>query len=86
MLFKGHGQLGEQNAFGSMEALRFGHHPEVVHVETTGAWDYVVGDVTRAYHPALGLTRFVRHLLFVKPDVLVVADEVALREVGVVHD
>jgi hypothetical protein len=86
MLFKGHGQLGEQNAFGSMEALRFGHHPEIVHAETTGRYDYVVGDVARAYHPALGLTRFVRHLLFLKPDVLLVADEVALREEGVVHD
>jgi acetyl esterase/lipase len=86
MLFKGHGQLGEQNAFGSMEALRFGHHPEIVHSETTARYDYVVGDVTRAYHPALGLGHFVRHLLFVKPDVLVVADEVTLREEGVVHD
>lgn len=86
MLFKGHGQLGEQNAFGSMEALRFGHHPTIVHAETTAAYDYVVGDVTRAYHPALGLTRFVRHLLLVKPDVLLVADELALREEGVVHD
>jgi acetyl esterase/lipase len=86
MLFKGHGQLGEQNAFGSMEALRFGHHPTIDHAETTASYDYVVGDVTRAYHPALGLTRFVRHLLFVKPDVLVVADEVTLREQGVVHD
>ena len=86
MLFKRHGQLGEQNAFGSMEALRFGHFPEIVHAETTERYDYVVGDVTRAYHPALGLQRFTRHLLFVKPDVLVVADEVALREEGVVHD
>ena len=86
MLFKRHGQLGEQNAFGSMEALRFGHFPEIVHAETTDRYDYVVGDVTRAYHPALGLQRFARHLLFVKPDVLVVADEVALREEGVVHD
>ena len=86
MLFKGHGQLGEQNAFGSMEALRFGHYPEIVHAETTDGYDYVVGDVTRAYHPALGLTRFVRHLLFLKPDVLLVADEVALREEGVVRD
>ncbi len=86
MLFKRHGQLGEQNAFGSMEALRFGHRPEIVHAETTGRFDYVVGDVTRAYHPALGLERFVRHLLFVKPDVLLVADEVALREEGVAHD
>ena len=86
MLFKRHGQLGEQAAFGSMEALRFGHFPEIVHAETSDRYDYVVGDVTRAYHPALGLQRFVRHLLFVKPDVLVVADEVALREEGVVHD
>jgi hypothetical protein len=86
MLFKGHGQLGEQAAFGSMEALRFGHHPEIVHSTTTPAYDYVVGDVTRAYHPALGVTRFVRHLLFVKPDVLLVADEVALKKEGVVHD
>jgi hypothetical protein len=86
LLFKGHGQLGEQAAFGSAEALRFGHHPEIVHAVTTPSYDYVVGDVTRAYHPALGLVRFVRHLLFVKPDVLLVADEVALREEGVVHD
>jgi acetyl esterase/lipase len=86
MLFKRHGQLGEQNAFGSMEALHFGHFPEIVHAETTDRYDYVVGDVTRAYHPALGLQRFVRHLLFVKPDILVVADEVTLREEGVVHD
>jgi acetyl esterase/lipase len=86
MLFKRHGQLGEQAAFGSMEALRFSHSPEIVHAETTGDYDYVVGEVARAYHPALGLQRFTRHLLFVKPDVLVVADEVALREEGVVHD
>jgi len=86
MLFKRHGQLGEQSAFGSMEALRFGHHPQIVHARTTARYDYVVGDVTRAYHPALGLTRFVRHLLYVKPDVLLVADEVALREEGVAHD
>jgi acetyl esterase/lipase len=86
MLFKRHGQLGEQNAFGSMEALRFGHHPEIVHAETTGRYDYVVGEVARAYHPALGLRRFTRHLLLVKPDVLLVADEVDLREEGVVHD
>ena len=86
MLFKGHGQLGEQAAFGSMEALRFGHFPQVVHAETNPRYDYVVGDITRAYHPALGLARLVRHLLFVKPDVLLVADEVTLREEGVVHD
>jgi beta-lactamase class A len=86
ILFKHHGQLGEQAAFGSAEALRFGHYPEILQATTTDRYDYVVGDVTRAYHPALGLRRFVRHLLFVKPDLLLVADEMALSEEGVVHD
>jgi hypothetical protein len=86
MLFKGRGQLGEQAGFGSMEALHFGHHPEILHAQSEGAYDLVVGDVTRAYHPALGLRRFLRHLLFVKPDVLLVADEVTLDERGVVKD
>jgi hypothetical protein len=86
LLFKGHGQLGEQNAFGSMEALRFGHRPVIVRAETEPRYDLVTGDVASAYHPALGVTRFLRHLLFVKPDVLIVADELSLREEGVVHD
>ncbi|HVO09393.1 MAG TPA: alpha/beta hydrolase fold domain-containing protein [Vicinamibacteria bacterium] len=86
VLFKRHGQLGEQAAFGSMEALRFGHYPQVVRATTSDRYDYVVGDVARAYHPALGVERFRRHLLFLKPDVLAVADEISLRPEGVVHD
>ena len=86
MLFKGRGQLGEQAGFGSVEALHFGHFPEVVHARFERDHDLVVGDVTRAYHPALGLRRFVRHLLFVKPDILLVADQVTLDGRGVVHD
>jgi hypothetical protein len=86
MLFKGHGQLGEQAGFGSVEALRFGHYPEILHARSEQDYDLVVGDVTLAYHPALGLKRFLRHLLFVKPDILLVADEVTLDEHGIVHD
>lgn len=86
ILFKGRGQLGEQAGFGSAEALRFGHHPEIAEARTEPAYDLVVGDVTRAYHRALGLKRFLRHLLFVKPDILLVADEITLDEHGVVHD
>lgn len=86
MLFKGHGQLGEQAAFGSAEALRFRHSPRVVHAVTSERFDYVVGDVARAYHPALGVTRYRRHLLFLKPDVLLVADDFALQAEGSVRD
>jgi hypothetical protein len=86
MLFKGVGQLGEQAAFGSAEALRFGHFPQIIKAESGSAFDMVVGDVARAYHPALGLKKFRRHLLFVKPDVLLVADELKLDNHGMVYN
>ena len=36
----------------------------------------MVGEAANAYPPTLGLKKFVRHLLFLKPDVLVVADDI----------
>ncbi|MGA2860086.1 MAG: DUF4962 domain-containing protein [Candidatus Sulfotelmatobacter sp.] len=86
MLFKEVGQLGEQAGFGAREALEFKHYPEIVLARSTPGYDYVVGDVTHAYHPALGLDRFVRHLLFIKPDILLVADEVKLEPRGMVYN
>lgn len=48
---------------------------DCVAFETRPAYDYVAGDATRAYHRSQ-LTRWVRHLVFLKPDVLVVYDVV----------
>jgi hypothetical protein len=42
--------------------------------EFKGSVDYVAGDATEAYEGRL--KRFVRHIVFVKPDVIVIADEV----------
>jgi len=86
VLFKGVGQMGEQPGFGGAEALHFRQYPHLINTESTPQFDYVAGDVTRAYHPALGVERFVRHLLFVKPDVLLVADEVAVKPQGIVYN
>ncbi len=86
MLLKGTGQMGEQAGFGSAEALRFGHYPEIVLTKESADADYVLGDVTRAYHPALGVERHLRHLLFIKPHTLLVADEVQLKKQGVVYN
>ena len=36
-------------------------------------------DPTDAYAPGLGLQQFVRHLVFLKPDVLIVADEIRTK-------
>ena len=44
---------------------------------STPTLDHCVGDATAAYPAELGLKRFVRHLLFVKPDVLIVLDDIS---------
>lgn len=45
---------------------------------TSAQLDYVVGNATACYPTSTGLTKFRRHLLFLKPDVLVVVDDIAL--------
>ena len=44
--------------------------------------DHIAGDVTQAYPKRAGLQRFVRHLLFVKPDVLIVIDDIAVDKIA----
>ena len=70
------GQLGEgAEWFRGTAAL--GHaSPKVLRAVSTPTIDQISGDATAAYPAALGLKRYVRHLLFVKPDVLLVADDV----------
>ena len=52
--------------------------PRVLRAVSTPAIDQIAGDATEAYPRDLGLRRFVRHLIFVKPDVLIVADDILL--------
>ncbi|MBN2289946.1 MAG: DUF4962 domain-containing protein [Candidatus Glassbacteria bacterium] len=86
MLFKGQGQLGEKVVWMAVaEAVEFGHYPEIVEAVAADGYDYVAGEVARAYHPALGLKKFTRHLVFVKPDILVLVDDIDLSEAGVLY-
>lgn len=86
LLVKGRGQLGDEvQWFAAAEALKFGHYPNVLQAVTQPAWDYVVADVAPAYHPALGLKQFTRHYLFIKPDILLLADQVTLSDRGIFH-
>lgn len=52
--------------------------PRIVRAESTPAFDVISGDATLAYPKSSGLTRFVRHLVYLKPDILIVADDIAL--------
>jgi len=80
LLVDGKGQLGEGKMwFNGAETLAAKARPRVVLARSTPALDHMVGDATTAYRREAGLTRFRRHLLFVKPGVLIVADDIALE-------
>lgn len=51
--------------------------PAIAAVETHGHYDYWVGDGAAAYPAPARLLRFTRHVVFLKPDLLVVIDELA---------
>ena len=79
LLVNGRGQLGEGSEwFRGSEALARKSKPKVLRAASTTAIDEITGDATEAYPKELGLKRFVRRLIFVKPDVLIVADEILL--------
>lgn len=53
-------------------------HGRIVAERLTDLWDYITGEATEAYGGKL--TRYVRHIAFSKPDVIVIFDELEARE------
>jgi hypothetical protein len=81
LLIDGAGQLGEGGMwFDGAAVQRVKAAPSVTKIVATPHLDHIVGDATRAYPPASGLQRYVRHLLYVKPDVLIVVDDIQLDQ------
>jgi hypothetical protein len=77
LLVDGKGQLGEGHQwFHGGEALSARSQPRMVRAESAPRLDLLVGDATAAYPTSLGLKRYLRHLLYVKPDVLIVLDDI----------
>jgi hypothetical protein len=75
----GVGQLGEGHQwFDGTACLLARSRPRILRASSSAELDQITGDVTAAYPKRAGLQRFVRHLLFVKPDVLIVIDDIAL--------
>jgi hypothetical protein len=52
--------------------------PHIVRAESSATLDHVVGEAATAYPSETGLSKFQRHLLFLKPDVLIVLDDIQL--------
>jgi hypothetical protein len=81
LLVDGRGQLGEgREWFQGSQPLAVKARPRILRAESTPTLDHIVGDAVEAYPAELGLERFERHLLFVKPNVLLVLDDIRLKE------
>ncbi|MFC4777659.1 DNRLRE domain-containing protein [Paenibacillus sp. GCM10023252] len=90
LLINNLGQLGDQNANGDLgngsawgggdtqQMLAQGSAPTIDQHTTTPELDYVVGDAASQYHENKGLTKYKRHMIYLKPDVLIVLDDIAL--------
>ncbi len=77
LLVDGRGQLGEGSQwFDGAKPLAVKARPKIVRVSSSADLDQMTGDATEAYPSDLGLRRHLRHLLFLKPDMLLVCDEV----------
>ncbi|MFB3829927.1 MAG: heparinase II/III family protein [Bryobacteraceae bacterium] len=80
VLVNGLGQAGEGSqwldfmAFESREPA-----PAIVRAESRPAYDYVIGDAGNIYVDEARLARFRRHLLFLKPDVVVISDDLRAK-------
>lgn len=81
LLVDGRGQLGEgAKWFQGSQPLAVKACPRVIRAESTPTLDHIVSDAAQAYPADLGIERFERHLLFVKPDILLVIDDIRLKE------
>jgi len=77
LLVNGKGQVGEGAMwFDEVAAQQAGATAHIKKAESTSEMDYMVGDATLAYPKDLGLTKFVRHIVFVKPNVIIVVDDI----------
>lgn len=81
LLVNGRGQLGEGQTWFDRESVLRGHaRSRLMKAESGKEYDFVIGDAENIYSRNLGLKRFLRYLVYIRPDVIVVLDEVKANE------
>jgi len=76
MLVNGAGQIGDSTKGSwTLPNNELEMNPSLIDTFFLKHTDYVVGDATTSYPSTLGLTRYRRHMLYVRPDFLVVLDD-----------
>jgi len=83
LVIDGKGQTGEGAMwFDATSSLTTKAHPKILQADSSPTLDHIVGDATDAYQKSSGLTRFVRHLIFVKPNVLIIVDDIVSEKLS----
>lgn len=80
LVVNGRGQAGEGHEW--LDYMEFQNRtpaPKILRADTNPEFDYVIGDAGNVYVDEAGVRHFRRHLLFLKPSVVVVLDDVATR-------
>jgi hypothetical protein len=81
VLVNGRGQAGEGKTY--LDYMAFENrspYPAILRAETKNDYDYVIGDAGNIYVDEAQLKHFRRHLLFLKPDIVVIADDLEARK------
>ena len=78
LLVNGIGQMGEGGDWlSNKDEYEARAKPKIKKIETNDEYDYIVGDATEAYSKAVtGLLKFERHIIFLRPDIMLVIDDV----------
>mgnify|MGYP003290403054 CR=1 FL=1 len=82
MIINGKGQKGDGTVYynNPNDTSIYDEIPYIKKSESTEDFDYFVGAGANAYKDNMGVVKYDRHMLFVKPDVLIVLDDVELLE------
>lgn len=81
VLVNGVGQTGacegpeSSDWFECLDLRREKRGPSLLKVDSGKIVDYMIGNVAPAYKPEAGLKRYLRHLIYIRPDTVVVVDE-----------
>jgi len=81
ILVNGKGQAGAGEVW--LDYMAFENRepaPKITLAESTPDYDYVIGDAGNIYIDEAGLEYFERHLLFIKPDVIIITDRLKGKE------
>jgi hypothetical protein len=76
LIVNGKGQIGEGRWFQGKLYVQAPEQPGIVNASSNNDYDYIIGNAKPAYPSATHLTSYYRHILYLKPDCWVVADEV----------